>query len=576
MNASLAPLAASEFERARTTGLLAALERVQCTIEFNLDGRVQHANPLFLDRMGYTLEEIVGQHHRIFCPPELAASAAYRTMWERLAAGEVVEDVFLRLTKQAEPVWLQASYNPIFDSAGRPVGVVKLATDVTHARNSQADFEGKIAAVNRVQALIEFDLNGKVLHANGNFLKVFGYTEDEIVGQHHSLFCAPEVVRSAEYARLWERLGRGEVDAGRYRRVAKDGADVWIQASYNPVLDSSGKPYKVVKFATDITEETRQAAETKGKLDAIGLSQAVVEFNVDGSILTANPNFLRTMGYTLDEIRGKHHSMFCDPAFVKTQVYRDFWADLGEGKFQSARYRRIGKHDAGIWIQATYNPILDPDGRVYKVVKFAVNVTEQVEREEAVAQKVKDIGAVLHEISASIEHVARSSERSAALATQTQREAGEGNQLLARSREAIAAIEQSSTDIRDIVATIGEISGQTHLLAFNAAIEAARAGPHGIGFSVVADEVRKLAEKSALAAQEISKLVGSSVSRVAEGGRLSEDVSAAFNRILSAVDSTTQSISEIRNAMLEQETSTQNVVALLDTLQDASSGRKSA
>ncbi|GKT24273.1 PAS domain-containing methyl-accepting chemotaxis protein [Acidovorax sp. SUPP3334] len=317
--------------------------------------------------------------------------------------------------------------------------------------NSSARTQGLLAALERVQCTIEFDLDGRIQHANPLFLGRMGYTLEEVVGQHHSLFCSPEVVRSAEYARLWERLGRGEVDAGRYRRVGKGGADVWIQASYNPVLDSSGKPYKVVKFATDITAETRQAAETKGKLDAIGLSQAVIEFSVDGSILTANPNFLRTMGYTLDEIRSRHHSMFCDPAFVKTQVYRDFWADLGEGKFQSGRYRRIGKHEAGIWIQATYNPIFDPDGRVYKVVKFAVNVTEQVEREEAVAQKVKDIGAVLHAISVSIEQVARSSERSAALATQTQREAGEGNQLLARSREAIAAIEQSSTDIRDIV-----------------------------------------------------------------------------------------------------------------------------
>lgn len=213
---------------------------------------------------------------------------------------------------------------------------------------------------------------------------------------------------------------------------------------------------------------------------------------------------------------------------------------------------------------------------MYKVVKFAVNVTEQVERETAVSQKVRDIGAVLHTISDSIQQVARNSERSADLATQTQREAGQGHQVLARSREAIAAIEQSSADIRDIVATIGEISSQTHLLAFNAAIEAARAGPHGIGFSVVADEVRKLAEKSALAAQEISKLVGSSVARVAEGGRLSEEVGAAFSRILAAVDSTSQSIGEIRNAMLAQETSTQDVVVLLDKLQGASSGRTGA
>jgi len=559
---------------ARTAALLAALEHVQAVIEFDLEGRVLRANGLFLDLMGYSLDEVLGQHHRMFCPPEVTGSDSYRVLWEGLRAGQVREDVFLRVTKAGKPVWLQASYNPVRDTEGRTVGVVKLATDITAQRAQQADFEGKIAAIHRVQAVIEFDLTGRILAANTNFLDTFGYAHDEVVGKHHRMFCQPEFAASSEYASLWERLGRGEFTAGRFRRLSKEGKEIWLQASYNPILDVTGKPYKVVKFAVDITHDMTSAAETNGKIDAISLSQAVTEFDMAGNVQTANPNFLRTMGYTLAEIRGQHHSMFCEPGLVQSQAYRDFWADLGEGKFQSARYRRIGKHGAEVWIQATYNPILDVDGKPYKVVKYAIDITAQVLRERAVAQKVNDITAVLREMSGSIQRLARSAGRSTELAEQTQREAGDGSGLVRRSRDAIIAIERSSSDIHEIVDTISEISSQTHLLAFNAAIEAARAGEQGVGFSVVADEVRKLAEKSSLAAREIAKLIHQTVSRVAEGSRLSEEVDAAFSRILGAVEATTRSISEIRTATEEQEHSTQDVARLLEDLQGGGNPRR--
>ena len=567
MNTPIETPASTPQEAARTQALLNALEHVQAVVEFDLEGRVVRANRLFLELMGYSASEVLGQYHRMFCPPEVAGSEPYRALWDGLRAGQVCEGVFLRITKAGRPVWLQASYNPVRDAEGRTVGVVKLASDITAQRAQQADFEGKIAAIHRVQAVIEFDLTGRVLEANANFLNTFGYALDEVVGQHHRMFCQPEFAASSEYANLWERLGRGEFTAGRFRRLSKAGKEIWLQASYSPILDVTGKPYKVVKFAVDITHDMTSAAETKGKIDAISLSQAVIEFDMEGNVQTANPNFLRTMGYTLAEIRGQHHSMFCEPAFVQSQVYRDFWADLGEGKFQSARYRRIGKHGAEVWIQATYNPILDVDGRPYKVVKYAIDITAQVQRERAVAQKVADITAVLREMGGAIQRLARSAGRSTELAEQTQREAGDGSGLVRRSRDAILAIERSSSDIHEIVDTISDISSQTHLLAFNAAIEAARAGEQGVGFSVVADEVRKLAEKSSLAAREIAKLIHQTVSRVTEGSRLSEEVDAAFSRILGAVEATTRSISEIRIATEEQQHSTQDVAKLLEDLQ---------
>ena len=446
--------------------------------------------------------------------------------------------------------------------------------NIPSASQEAARTAALLAALEPVQAVIEFDLEGRVLRANQLFLELMGYSANEVLGQHHRMFCPPDVTASDAYRALWEGLRAGQVREDVFLRVTKAGRPVWLQASYNPILDVTGKPYKVVKFAVDITHDMTSAAETKGKIDAISLSQTVIEFNMEGNVQTANPNFLRTMGYTLAEIRGKHHSMFCEPGLVQSQAYRDFWADLGEGKFQSARYRRIGKHGAEVWIQATYNPILDVDGRPYKVVKYAIDITAQVQRERAVAQKVQDITAVLHAMSDAIKRLARSAGRSTELAEQTQREAGDGSGLVRRSRDAILAIERSSSDIHEIVDTISEISSQTHLLAFNAAIEAARAGEQGVGFSVVADEVRKLAEKSSLAAREIAKLIHQTVSRVAEGSRLSEEVDAAFSRILGAVEATTRSISEIRIATEEQEHSTQDVARLLEDLQGRGSPRQ--
>ncbi len=552
------------------TGLHAALDRIQAMIEFDTTGVVQHANDVFLKAMGYALEEVVGQHHRMFCDSTYARSPEYQQFWSELAAGGVQAGEYKRLSRDGREVWLQASYNPILGDDGKPVRFVKFATDVTQAKLRNADFEGRTQAINRVQAVIEFDLTGKVLAANQNFLSSFGYELEDVIGRHHRMFCDPEYTRSPEYVAFWDRLGRGEFDAGEYRRVNKDGQDVWIQASYNPIFDAAGKPIKVVKFATDITPARRASGEAQGKLEAIGRSQGVIEFDMRGNIIDANANFLRTVGYTLDEIRGQHHSMFCSPEFAKSREYRDFWADLNDGLFKTGRFKRIGARDIEVWIQATYNPILGFDGKPYKVVKFAMEITTQVDREQAIANNVSAISGVMDGLSGSIASIADGSQRSTRLASQTQREADDGSKLLKRSRESIIAIQESSRGIHEIIDTISEIAGQTHLLAFNAAIEAARAGEHGIGFSVVAEEVRKLAEKSARATREISKLINDTVNRVDEGGRLSEQVEDAFIRIQRSVDDTTRSIEQIHTSTSEQAQATQNVTSLLLDLQISS------
>ena len=280
------------------------------------------------------------------------------------------------------------------DLNGKPFKVVKYATDITAARLQAADFSGQLDAISKAQAVIEFGLDGKILSANENFLNTLGYTLSEIQGQHHSLFVDPAYRSSAEYRLFWDKLGRGEYDAGQYKRIGKGGKEVWIQASYNPIMDMNGKPFKVVKYATDITAARLQAADFSGQLDAISKAQAVIEFGLDGKILNANENFLNTLGYSLGEIQGHHHSMFVDAADRARPAYREFWERLGRGEFDAGQYKRIGKGGQEVWIQASYNPIMDLNGKPFKVVKYATNVTEQVNAAHMLATVVEQAQAV--------------------------------------------------------------------------------------------------------------------------------------------------------------------------------------
>lgn len=252
------------------------------------------------------------------------------------------------------------------------------------AETTDKDLKGIYQALNRVQALIEFNPDGTILEANDNFLTALGYSLDEIKGKHHRMFCEEQYTSSLAYRQFWDKLGKGEFDAGEYKRIGKGGKEIWIYASYNPVFDENGKVIKVVKFASDITATKLKNAEVDGKLTAIGKAQAIIEFDLNGVAQTANENFLKTLGYSLDEVQGKHHRMFCEEAYVNSAAYKDFWLKLGRGEFDAGRYKRIGKGGKEVWIQASYNPIFDTNGKPYKVVKFATDISLQVEVEETV------------------------------------------------------------------------------------------------------------------------------------------------------------------------------------------------
>jgi methyl-accepting chemotaxis protein len=235
-------------------------------------------------------------------------------------------------------------------------------------------------ALDRVQAIIEFELDGTVTSANENFLRLFGYELDEVVGQHHRMFCEPELVASEEYAEFWRKLGSGETHSAEFKRLAKDGREIWLRASYNPVFDKDGKPCRVIKFANDVTEAKRKTAEFEGKIQAIDRAQAIIEFELDGTCLTANENFLRIFGFRLDEVQGQHHRIFCEPGYAETAEYTEFWQRLGRGEYETGEFKRLAKDGSEVWLQASYNPIFDVDGRPWKIVKFASDITEEVQR----------------------------------------------------------------------------------------------------------------------------------------------------------------------------------------------------
>ena len=360
--------------------------------------------------------------------------------------------------------------------------------------------EARRLAVDRSTAMIEFKPDGTIVSANENLLTTMGYRLEEIVGQHHRLFCFPDYQASAEYRKFWQRLAAGEFIRERFLRRNKQGQDVWLEASYNPIRGADGRIEGVLKLATDVTAQVAREQEQSSMIEAIDRSMAVIAFTPKGEVLEANENFEQTMGYRLNEIRGKHHRMFCTREEADSAEYRHFWERLNKGEFFSGRFQRINRHGDTIWLSATYNPVFDAAGRLYKVVKFARDVTDQVRRQQAESEAAK----LAYDISQQTDESARHGAKVIRETVDVVR--GIADEL-SRAAEGITAVSQQSEMISSIVQVIRGIAEQTNLLALNAAIEAARAGEQGRGFAVVADEVRNLAARTSQATVEIVEVV---------------------------------------------------------------------
>ncbi|MGM4930663.1 methyl-accepting chemotaxis protein [Tardiphaga sp. 619_E2_N8_5] len=535
----------SSSEAREGLALAAAIKKSQAVIEFSADGTILGANQNFLSALGYALEEIVGKNHSMFVTREMKSSAEYRTFWNNLNRGEYQAGEFKRLGKGGKEVWIQGSYNPILGNDGKPLKIIKFAMDTTAVKIRSMDDAGKIVAIGRSQAVIEFKLDGTIVTANDLFLNVMGYNLAEIEGRHHSMFVDPATRDGAAYREFWASLNRGEYQAAEYKRIGKNGKEVWILATYNPILDETGRPIKVVKFASDVTEQKLRTANFSGQIEAIGKSQAVIEFSMDGIVLSANENFLDVLGYALSEIQGKHHSMFVVPSERDGADYREFWAALKRGNYQAAEYQRIGKGGKQVWIQASYNPILDLNGKPYKVVKYATDTTAQViarMKSERVRAMMESVAAGAEELNASVREISE-----AMMKSKTTAMSAVGKVELADDQA--QRLSTAAQAMSGIVELIGNITGQINLLALNATIESARAGEAGRGFAVVASEVKNLANQAKQATDKIASEIGSL-------NGISSDVVDALNAIKQEIQNVSEYVTATAAAVEEQSTVT--------------------
>jgi methyl-accepting chemotaxis protein len=395
------------------------------------------------------------------------------------------------------------------DETGRLLDSLETMQSSLRARDERdADFRGQIAAIGSSQAVIEFNLDGTVRDVNDNFTKITGYSRADVVGKHHSTFVDAAHASGTDYRSFWERLNRGESDFGTYKRIAKGGREIWLSASYNPIKDLSGKPFKVVKYASDVTEQMVRNADFAGQLQAIDKSQAVVEFDMDGTVRKINDNFARVMGYSASEVVGKHHGIFAEPAFAASGEYRAFWAKLNRGEAELGTYKRIAKGGREIWIQASYNPIPDANGKPFKVVKYASDVTgaqqAQQQLQLAVSQtqdavksavdgdlthriptegKTGDLEVLCRGVNSLLESITdlvRRVKTAAGEVHQGAEEISKGNTNLSqRTEEQASSLEETASSMEQMTSTVKQTAdnaGQANQLAIAARQQAERGG----------------------------------------------------------------------------------------------------
>jgi len=599
----------------------AALNRSQAVIDFKTDGTILHANENFLKTLGYSLADIQGQHHRMFCDPIYTQSGEYREFWAALNRGEFQAGEFCRIAKSGKEVWIIASYNPVFDDAGKVVKVTKFATDITA---SKTELKVRTDIMNMTSIVSEADLKGDILNVNEKFLQVSKYGRDELIGKGHNTTRHPDMPKEV-FRDMWATIGKGNIFRGVVKNRAKDGTPYYVDAVIAPIIGENGKPKKYLGVRYDITDMEIERQSMRGVFRAIDAAFAYIEFDTEGNVLIANKNFQDAMEYSLDSIKGRHHRMFCDDAAANSAEYRQFWPDLKSGRSKSGEFKRISRSGKELWLQAVYSPVADETGRVVKVVKIATDITAAVRQRIALVQVLKDINDNAQTLSSASEELTANSQQMVSNAEETSAQAGvvsaaaqqvsSNVQTVANGTEAmstsireiaknaqdaakvaaigvkaadtatgtISKLGESSAEIGKVIKTITSIARQTNLLALNATIEAARAGEAGKGFAVVANEVKELAKETAKATEDISQKIETiqadtkhAVAAISEINDVINKINDYQNTIASAVEEQTATTAEITRNVGEAAKGSseiaQNIVGVADAARNTTLG----
>jgi methyl-accepting chemotaxis protein len=515
----------NQIEHRELSALQQAVNQNLATIEFTPDGIILTANALFLAAIGYTLEEIKGQHHRIFVTQDEQNSAEYANFWHQLAQGTAQRRRFKRITKDRQVIWIEASYMPIYDSSNQVTKVVKYATDITQQVEREIENQAKQEAISQVMAVIEFHPDGTIITANDNFCQTMGYKAAELVNQHHRQFCKPDYAQSAEYKQFWQDLARGEFTKGTYERLTKDGKSVWLNASYNPIRNAQGDVYKVVKFATDITLELAQHKE---------LQSAVTAFS----------------------------------EVIEAQAEGDLTKQLPSGVFKGALH---DLKNALNYSSMKMNQVVNQVSQVANIVSHAAievkeGSTSLSDRVQQQAHAVEETSSAIRDMSHQLSENMAKTGQAKQLVNHINEQSHSSVNVMQNTMSSMTKIKESSDRISEIIALIDSIAFQTNLLALNAAVEAARAGEHGRGFAVVASEVRNLAQKSADASKDIKRLIDETVERVNNGVHLAKDTSEILSQMNQGIDEVYNIINEINESMQRQSAGFNNITLSINDI----------
>ena len=502
-----------------------------------LSGEFLWANQEFGDIYQVEDLDLVGTNYRDRVMSSFSSSKGYTSFFDKLARGESIVGVFQRLTPAGKPLWLRAVYAPLMEDDDSVVSrVMIVCLDITEQKNAQIESEARLNAVSQSMSVVEYDSAGNIQNANKLFLEAMGYTLDELKGRPHAMLCQSEYAESDAYRIFWEKLRDGDYISEEFSRLANGGKEVWLKSSYNPVVGNDGNVAGAIEFATVITDEKRSRIDLEEKWKAAQSAHAVVEFDPDGKVLSANDGFLRMIGYSMREILGQHHSMFCSADHIRSQEYRDFWMATAAGETRTGCFHHLGRFDRDLYLEASYSAIRDAAGEVERVIMFGHDVSTNVALRESVVSTAESVEGSVQEMSGSCDQIRVDANDVSTGIKSCLKTVATGEDALKGSLSDLSSLGEAVEKVLETASVVGDIAVQTNLLAFNAAIEAARAGEHGVGFSIVADEVRKLAESNAKAARDIARQIETGQERLGSGRERTERTLGLVSEIISGLD----------------------------------------